>query len=416
MSRVRLPAVCLALAAGAASLSPSIAHAEPGDQVTISVLTFGPGDHPFFKFGHNAIWVHDGATRGSRGDAVYNYGTFAFGPLLIPEFLKGKLKYWLSVQGLEGTIAGYRAENRTIVAQELDLTREQKLELIRRLGENTLPENRFYKYDYYRDNCSTRVRDMVDGIVDGRLHEAAKVPASMTWRQHTLRLVADDLPIYLGLNIAMGDLIDSKVDVWGEMFLPSKLQETLRKVTVINAEGKEVPLVKSEKLLLDANDRAPVRTEPPGWLPHMIGAGSVIGGIVAWLGKSAANARWARILFGLSIGFEGLLLGILGTIFVMFWAFTDHQVAYRNENILQCAPWALALVYFGAKIARSRLEVTERAFKIAASIAGASALGLALKVLPWFDQVNGQIIALTLPIWAGTAAGLWWLRRSQVTS
>ncbi|MFO0659715.1 MAG: DUF4105 domain-containing protein [Polyangiaceae bacterium] len=415
MTRVRLPAVCLALAAGAAISAPSIAHAEPGDQMTISVLTFGPGDHPFFKFGHNAIWVHDGAMRGSRGDAVYNYGTFAFGPLLIPEFLKGKLNYWLSVQSLDSTVRGYRAENRTIEAQELNLTREQKLELVRRLRENELPQNRYYKDDYYRDNCSTRVRDMVDGIVNGRLHDVSRDPASMSWRQHTLRLVADDIPIYLGLNIAMGDLIDSKVDVWGEMFLPAKLQETLRKATVLDADGNEVPLVKSEKLLLDA-EREPVRKSPPSWLPHMIAAGSAVGAAFAYLGKSAASARWAQILFGLLLSFEGFLFGTLGSIFVMFWTLTDHQVAYKNENILQCGPWALALVYFGFKIARARLDVSERAFKIGASLAGASVLGLLLKALPWFDQQNGQIIGLILPIWLGTLAGLWMLRRTPATT
>ena len=102
--------------------SPRLASAAPGDELTVSVLTFGPGDHPFFKFGHNAILVHDDV---QRADWVYNFGTFGFdSPLLVIDFLKGKLKYWLSVQSLRGTIALYKRENRTIDVQVLRLRRK----------------------------------------------------------------------------------------------------------------------------------------------------------------------------------------------------------------------------------------------------------------------------------------------------
>jgi hypothetical protein len=95
------------------------ARAEPGEGLTVAVLTFGPGDHPFFKFGHNAILVQTS----EEGGLVYNFGTFAFdSPALIPNFLRGRFKYWLSVSRMEDTFASYVSDNRTIEAQELDLT------------------------------------------------------------------------------------------------------------------------------------------------------------------------------------------------------------------------------------------------------------------------------------------------------
>ena len=92
------------------------------DRLRVSVLTFSPGDHPFYKFGHNAIVIYDDTKRGRRDYAkVYNYGTFSFGdPALIPKFFLGRFMYWLSAQTLQGTILGYKRENRAITEQVLE--------------------------------------------------------------------------------------------------------------------------------------------------------------------------------------------------------------------------------------------------------------------------------------------------------
>lgn len=401
----------LALAIGAAVLSsPLCARAEPGDELSVSVLTFGPGDHPFFKFGHNAILIQDKARRTER---VYNFGTFGFTPNLIPTFLKGKLQYWLSIQSLRSTIEVYRRENRTIDAQELDLPPALRKRILDSLEENARDENKFYKYDYYRDNCSTRVRDAVDRVTDGKVMAVSKGPARMTWRAHTLRLVADDWPVYLGLHVAMGDLIDRPIDVWQEMFLPARLQETLRETRLDGPDGQPIPLVKREHRILDAK-RDPVRTEPPTRAPLLLGVGAALGAALAALGHAASRQhKAARVALGASTSLVGLVLGLLGLIFVMFWTYTDHEVAHRNENLLQCAPWAIALAGMGIGVARGKALSIDRAATIALSAAAASALGLACKILPWFDQNNTQIIALLLPLWAGLAFGLRKLSSAQ---
>ena len=394
----------LAILLGSLALfSPLSARAEAGDEYTVSVLTFGPGDHPFFKFGHNAILVHD-ARR--HTDRVYNFGTFAFdSPALIPVFLKGKLRYWLSIQSLRGTIEAYRRENRTIDAQELALTPALRKRIVDALDENARPENRYYKYDYYRDNCSTRVRDAVDVVTGGKVHEVSRGPARMTWRAHTMRLVADDWPVYLGLRVAMGDLIDQPIDVWSEMFLPARLQETLRETKIPGEDGQPIPLVKREHRILDAV-RAPVRSEPPQRIPALLAVGAALGGGQAALGAAAKKKTAARVALGVLTSLLGFVLGLLGLIFVMFWTYTDHEVAHRNENLLQCVPWAIALVVFGVGVARGKEGPSRRAYQLALAALGASALGFVLKVLPWFDQKNGEIIALLLPIWAGMTFGL----------
>jgi hypothetical protein len=394
---------------------PSVAHAEPGDELTISVLTFGPGDHPFFKFGHNAILVHDVSRNDSRRDMVYNFGTFGFESwTLIPNFFQGKLQYWLSIQSLAGTIALYREENRTIIEQELELTPKQRREIADSLWANALPANKYYKYDYYQDNCSTRVRDAVDKVIGGRIKAASTPPAGMSWRSHTRRLTADDLPVYLGLHAAMGSFIDQKITVWEEMFLPVIVQDTLRKVTVVGPDGAEKPLVKRERQILDAPGRPPLRTAPPGWSLRMFIAGSAIGGIFYALFQSQQR-KPARIVLGVLLAFFGLVLGFLGCLFCAFWFFTDHQVAYHNENILQSAPWLLGLVAAGVQLARGKPSGARVRLLLVAA-AGASVLGLVCKVLPWFRQDNAEIIALMLPIWVGAAAGAEVARRKAVAN
>lgn len=409
----RKVASSLAVAAALLALPATAAAAEPGEELTISVLTFGPGDHPFFKFGHNAILVHNART---HRDDVYNFGTFGFdSPWLILDFLKGKLRYWLSIQSMRSTLIGYQRENRTIDAQELNLTPAQRSELASSLAENALPANRYYKYDYYGDNCSTRVRDAVDRVTGGRVKAAATGPARMSFRDHTLRLTADDLPIYLGLNIAMGDYIDKPITVWEEMFLPSRLQETLDTVMIPGPDGQDVKLVKQTTRLLDA-DRDPLRTEPPHWILPMALAGSLLGGVFALLGKKARSSSVARGAFGSLLAVFGLLTGLLGSIFVMFWTATDHAVAYKNENILQCLPFALLLAGYGIGLARGRATSIKRCAQLVSLTAGASLLGLMGKALPFFDQGNGQIIALLLPVWVGALAGMFFFTKGTAAS
>jgi hypothetical protein len=314
--------------------APLAGAAEPGEELTISVLTMGPGDHPFYKFGHNAVLVHD--ERRHRDD-VYNYGTFDFSsPTLVRDFLGGRLLYWLSVQSLGATLAHYRAERRSIVAQELRLTPAERRSLADRLAHDALLENRAYRYDYYRDNCSTRVRDALDAVLDGRLRAASRSPASLTFRGHTERLTADDVGFYLGLDVAMGGAIDQRTTQWEEMFLPSKLQETLRRLRVPTSDGEESFVVRETELL--GADRPPLRGAPPRWGLAFGAGGALAGAVLVILGWKSRRHRAARVAFGVLLTAMGLVLGLLGCIFVFLWLGTDHLVAHHNENILPLRP------------------------------------------------------------------------------
>jgi hypothetical protein len=400
---LRPTAALLVLAAIVACSSPL--HAEEGDELTVSVLTFGPGDHPFSKFGHDGLLVQD-KVRGTS--LVYNYGTYSFRSVwLIPKFLLGKYDYWLSVSPFSAAVAAYAAENRSVVLQRLALSAQQKRTLVAFLAWNALEENKYYLFDYYRDNCATRVRNLIDNATDGALHAATNTPATFTWREHTERLAADDFFVYLGLDLAMGGFIDQPITFWEEMFLPAKLEEGLRRTVVPldDASGAPVlrPLVEAETVIVPSRRPEP-RASPPNWTREFLMAGSTAAALLVLLGwATRRDIGAARIGYGLLIVWLGIVLGLLGCLFLFLWVFTNHEVAYRNENLLQCAPFALVLAWHGAALVRRRQGAAERAHQIARIALGCSAAGLALKVLPWFYQRNEHLIAFFLPLWAGIA-------------
>ena len=216
--------VCAALFAFGLTADQRASAASPGDELEIALLTFGPGDHPFSKFGHTALLIDDHRA-GTK--LVYNYGTFAFDSVwLIPKFLMGKYRYWLSVQPLNQTLATYAAENRSVIATPLRLSALQKSDAQAFLQWNARDENKYYVFDYYRDNCATRIRDLLDRAT-GALHESAEASAAMTWRQHTMRLTAGRRWVYAGLYITMGPFVDRPITRWDEC--PARETRTRRR-------------------------------------------------------------------------------------------------------------------------------------------------------------------------------------------
>ena len=391
-----------------ATVATTRAHAEPGDDLTVYALTFGPGEHPFLKFGHNAILVQPKAGPGW----VFNFGTFDFSsPALIPKFLRGRFNYWLSVGGAEATVEAYAAENRSIVSQELDLAAPQKWALWQALRENARPENREYLYDYFYDNCSTRVRDAIDRVTGGRLRAAGRAPGTLTFRDHALRSVADFWPEYVGLYLGLGRATDQPIDRWAETFLPERLTDLLRTVRLPDGAG-EKNLVRSEKVVYQSTRPAkPAR--PPNWAIYFLGVGLAIGGPMALLGRLGRRHPTARILMGCATFGLGGVFGLIGLILVSLWAFTNHRVAHANANIMQFAPWALVFFSYGIGVALGRPRTTRRARVLAFAAVVFSALGILCKALPGLNQDNWPFILMCLPIWLGLWAGLRMVSRTS---
>jgi hypothetical protein len=370
----------------------------PGSELRIAVLTMGVGAASWERFGHNAIVVED-RLRGTS--LAYNYGMFSFRQEnFLLRFIQGRMTYWMEATPTELVVPAYRRARRSVWEQELNLTPAERLAMREFLEWNARPENKFYRYDYYRDNCSTRVRDAIDRVLGGAFRAQMGGPAAGSFRFHTARLNTHNPALYTGLMLATGQGADQPVTRWDEMFLPLKLREYLREVRVRDSTGQEVPIVSAERTLYESPVYAE-RAAPPGWLPWYLAIGAVLGGVMA-LGARSRGRSTPWLTQGVAVAWA-LVSGTVGLVLTGLWAFTDHAIARNNENVLQFSLLALALgvLLLLRRPDRPRLEGAVRA--LAVLVAACSVLGLLLKLLPGFDQVNGQLIALALPANLGLA-------------
>ena len=373
---------------------PAVDGSEPGSQIRIALVTVGPGKNIYDRFGHNAIWVQDP----ERGiDYLYNYGTYDFRQeSFILRFIQGRMLYRLESGDPNTAFRYYRSVNRSIWVQELNFTPAQRIELRDFLLWNDLPENRDYRYDYYYDNCSTRIRDALDRVLGGPIRrQTERRPLVATFRFHTQRLTSNNMWYYTGLLIALGPLVDRSITAWDEMFLPMSLRDHLRSVTVSNADGSVQPVVVSERTLFQST-ALPASQTPPAWLFGYLIGGLVLAGGLLWLGGNAAGSKGFRVGFAGLATFWTLLVGVLGTVLFGMATATDHTAAYWNENLFLFNPLSLALAVAVPLLVAGVGWIQRPAVILAVAVAGLSVLGFVAQALPWLDQVNGQLYALVL--------------------
>jgi hypothetical protein len=389
--------------AAAQQISPPSPPADTSRDLQVFLMTFGPGRQVWERFGHNAIWIHD-PVHGT--DEAYNYGLFDFHQEnFLLRFARGQMWYWMAGFPADEYVRQYERDNRSVWIQELELSSDSKAQLQTFLEWNAEPEHRFYHYDYYRDNCSTRVRDAIDQVLGGAIREqTASLPTGTTYRFHTQRLTANDPLVFTGLLLALGEGVDRPISAWEEMFLPLKMREHVRRVTVPGPNGTRVPLVRSERTIFEST-ATPPPDAPPSWLHWYLLLGAAIGGSAFLLAGRARESAAARFGFLVVAGGWATVAGLAGLVLAGLWGLTDHVMAYCNENLLQMNPLALLLVPGVFAAVRGR-TASRWAGMVALAVAGLSLLGLLIKALPGFDQVNGPVIAMALPAQLGIAAAL----------
>ena len=405
----------VALTVGLFSNAPaqSAGVVEPGSKLTIYLLTMGPGDQVWEKFGHNAIWVHDEAT---HTDSAYHWGLFDFADKdFIPRFIQGRMRYAMGSFGFDETIDAYRRTNRTVWAQRLNLSPVERQRLQDFVKWNVLPENRYYRYDYFRDNCSTRVRDALDAALGGSIKRAATgVASNTTYRFHTSRLTQDDWPVFTGTMMGLGQPTDREIDAWEEMFLPVRMMDRFRSIRIPTATGSQ-PLVGQELVLVQSTRAPEDSTVRRGMLGYLLIACILVAlAFVLWFFGLRRGTIALASLWSIFAGLGGILLAGL-------WGFTDHLYSYRNENLFQLNPLSLIVAATlvgllwrtrGGRVA----SPTRFALGAAILVAALSLIGFLIQIIPAFYQVNADVIALAMPLHIGVAVMMVALARRRTQS
>lgn len=353
----------------------------------VALVTFGPGRIYWERFGHNGLIVDDPAA-GTR--IVYNYGAFDFqAKHFLRNFALGHMRYSLIDEPLEADLAIYVAEGRSVTVQILNLTPAQARQLAAFLAWNAQPQNAAYRYDYFINNCSTKVRDALNRVLGGALErQLAHRLTSHTYRFDAVRLISPDFWLALGGDTVLGPNGDRPLSVWQESFVPMLLSAALRDVVVGDPGGAAVPLVSDEEVVLPGR-LPPAPAAPRDLRLPFLAAGIGLAVLLLWLARG--NGRSVRASFGVLAVAWWLMCGLCGLVLAGLWGFTDHWALWENENQLLLDPLCLLLPVAWWRAPRIACRLTTL-------VAAAALLSLIIRMLPGWYQSNLALIALTAPV------------------
>ena len=370
------------------------------EDLSVFLVTFGPGDEIISWFGHSALVVRDTRLQHER---LYNYGMFSFDPTMLARFATGRLTFWVGEASVEGSLQFYREAGRDVRLIELNLPPSARAGLAKALAENIRPQNREYLYHHYFDNCATRPRDMIDRAVRGALKAAAATGGRMTLREHTRRHSANSPMMSVLLDFLMNDEIDAKVTPWEEAFLPEELEAQVQRLHWDDGTGQKVPLAKRTWTYFKAT-RPQVPDSPPALLPLLGLGGLCLGALSLVLASSRAlsERRRQQLWGGLNVG-VGLVAGLPGTVLFLMSVATNHSVTFWNENLFLANPLTLLALPLGWKMMCGSSSAKGRLRWVWYTLSGLSLLGAALKAHPLFNQDNVRLMALLLPVNLGMA-------------
>jgi hypothetical protein len=296
----------------------------------ISLLTCGAGNEEVYEvFGHTAVRVTD-SVKGT--DLVYNYGTFAYGPDFEFQFAKGKLLYYVSAYPYPEFVAEYASVKRSVEEQELLLSGEEKERVYAYLDWNAQPDNKYYKYDFFFDNCATRIRDIFPRVLGKDFKFGQTIPpnSKMPYRDIMNQYFFMRHWERLGCNILLGSKIDKVMSNEAIMFLPDYLRDGVGGGTV-NGRKIAAPrvLVVPGSVVLQSGPNYPLYL-------------SLLIAVLTIAGLSIKKLRpLGRIMTFLLL----FVTGLLGCLILVMWFGTDHQACRNNFNILWMLPLNLLIPF-----------------------------------------------------------------------
>jgi hypothetical protein len=320
------------------------------EKAQISLLTASAGDELYSVFGHSALRVTDPER---EIDLVFNYGTFDFNtPGFYTKFVRGKLMYKLSVSTMDQFVPEYQYEGRAIYEQVLDLSLIQKQKIFDFLLINRLPENAYYHYDFFYDNCATRIRDLVDDILqplwpqveDINEQTLAEIKSYLAYEYEYTpdlaenRTFRDMLQPFLqnmpwsayGIDLALGLPADKVASPWDYMYLPDEM--LIAFALAQHPDGR--PMVSRHRIILpktvELSGPGPVSPIMVGWLLFLLAM------ITLW------RPRWSEIFDRVFFS----IIGLNGIVIFFLWFYTDHSTTKANLNLLWAIPTHLYFIWF----------------------------------------------------------------------
>lgn len=304
-------------------------YSQSGSDTTIYLLTCSPGVATYSIYGHSALRV---VIPHIQSDQVFNWGVFDFStPNFAWKFAKGKLNYKLGVYPYDLFIQEYFMDNRSVISQKINLDSAEKWKLLELIRINLLPENRLYRYDFFYDDCSTRIRDLLEKAVGSILiyppDETNRIP---TFRAKVGEYQKNYPWLKMGVDLIMGTPGDKKADFRDRMFLPVDLQRNLTQA-VVNRDRKMIPLLGKVDYVLEFDTPA-VKSR---FYLTPIFIFTLLFIMIVFL---SAAYRKGKLIYLIDIVIFSLF-SVLSLLMIFFNFFTDHQQMRWNLNIIWFNPF-----------------------------------------------------------------------------
>ena len=307
--------------------------AQDSSHIRISLLTCSPGEELYASFGHSAIRITDSS---NVTDLVFNFGTFDFDdPDFYKKFIRGKLLYYLSFENFNDFKSQYQSENRGMTEQVIQLSGAEKMDIRNSLFANATEQNKYYKYDFFFDNCTTRLRDLILKYSKRPIKLQPVMPSDTRFRDaiHLYLDKNDKQWCKLGIDLLLGAPTDAIMTVPQQEFLPDNLMKALDTVNI------EYGIIKESHPVFQVRN---TQIAPSIFTPFVVFSSLFLFIVLI----SFSSFKFSQHLLS---GFDGVLFfltGALGIALIYMWTSTDHAMCKNNFNLLWALPTHCLIAFF----------------------------------------------------------------------
>jgi len=390
---------------------------EEGQFYSITILTAAPGEgltELYLWWGHCAIIVED---LRSGEKITYDYGIFSMPEnQVLLNFMGGRIDYIVASRPgfyYNFVLNSFMRENRWVVLQRLDLEPDAVYTVVKYLENNVKPANRVYKYHFFKENCCTKVRDIVDVAIGGQLFDETAVDMDATFRSLAQQYLAESFLADWGLMFLLsGDGVDQPITKWDSFYLPYELMNELQNFKYMDSTGKLRSIVKDRIELLPPSKRNElgsaglsngdpsriITAKPKTWLLGLF-FGLISGAIASLLFLFGTKSRAVRIIGGIYTAVLALFLLAISTVLFYMAFFSSHDVTYNNINLILVNPFTMLIgfilsIFYAANIGKSQLVYTWFWFVLALG----GVIELFLGIFNIYLQDNIMILSALLPL------------------
>ena len=303
------------------------------NEASVSLLTCAPGTDEYALFGHSALRIYDPVLGINQ---VYNYGTFdSRTPFFLWHFLRGDLQYWLSSVSFDAFLYAYQLDNRAITEQVLALQPAEIQVVFERLETTLQSPAKYYQYQFFADNCSTRLVDVINKSLLLPVDlDSTHQTSGPTYRALLAPYIRQAPWVNLGVNLSLGWYTDQPVSYRQRLFLPTELQQAMAKAT-----RRQQRFVARTNQLFSPTQQVP--EEQRSWFtPTILFLGLALLVLFTENGPFR-QSRVSRIINAFLL----TIIGLIGCFILGVNLFTLHQPLQVNYQLMWILPTHILVVF-----------------------------------------------------------------------